>query len=111
MRDQSQMYERGSAVMLGFVLGALMGAGAALLLAPASGEETRRRIGDSARRLREDTQEKVDRARGVLSELKEDAKSAVDAGREAYVRGRQSHETRSSRRGAQGYEESSTPLA
>jgi len=35
----------------GFIVGALVGAGVALLLAPGPGEETRRKLGETARRL------------------------------------------------------------
>jgi YtxH-like protein len=43
----------------GLVLGVLLGAGTALLLAPERGKITRRRIGRRVRRLRRDAQEKV----------------------------------------------------
>jgi len=63
----------GSAV--GFLTGALIGAGVALLLAPASGSETRRRIGQTARRLRNDVPEKArhiaDRARSAFGAIEE----------------------------------------
>jgi gas vesicle protein len=78
--------------LLAFLLGAVVGAGAALLLAPQSGEETRRRIGDTARRLGHDLDE---RTQGVRQELKHragDIKSAVNAGREAYERARHGDE-------------------
>jgi gas vesicle protein len=54
-----------------FLLGALVGAGIALLFAPSSGEETQRRIREQARRLRALTE---DRMRG-LREFIEHAKS------------------------------------
>jgi len=37
--------------MGGFLLGAMFGAGIALLLAPATGGETRRKVGETAKRL------------------------------------------------------------
>jgi hypothetical protein len=37
-----------------FLAGAVIGAGVALLLAPASGEETRRRLSHTAKRLRDE---------------------------------------------------------
>lgn len=39
--------DKGSGNMTGFILGSLVGAGVALLLAPASGQDTRRRLGQS----------------------------------------------------------------
>jgi hypothetical protein len=43
----------------GLVLGILLGAGTALLLAPERGTQVRRRIGRRVRRLRRDAEEKV----------------------------------------------------
>ena len=50
----------GEAGVRWFLLGALLGAGAALLLAPASGEETRRRLSRQARRVRARTEDLID---------------------------------------------------
>ena len=57
-------------VIVAFVLGAITGAAVALLVAPASGEEMRRRISERAR------------------EGKDSVSSAVDRGREAYRQAR-----------------------
>jgi gas vesicle protein len=74
--------------VVGFALGALVGGVLALLLAPASGEETRRRLGAAARRLSRDARRTIDEARETVAEtasgLGEDVKSAMDAGREAF---------------------------
>jgi len=53
MSDRSYDTEGGSGGMsvTGFVLGAIVGAGIALLLAPAPGGETRKKLGQTARRL------------------------------------------------------------
>ena len=75
---------RGSSVMMGFVLGAIVGAGVALLLAPATGEETRGKVADAARRLRTKAGPMVDRARETMTDLRDDAMSAVESGREAF---------------------------
>jgi gas vesicle protein len=92
----------GTSAFSGFLLGAVVGAGLALLLAPATGQDTRRRIGETARRLREDARHRVDQARGTISELKEDARAAVETGRDAFKR------TRQSRTGSEGFAESDT---
>ena len=94
---------------MAFLLGAIVDAGVALL-APQSGEETRRQLGDGARRLGHDLDERLQSAKGELtkrahdvkeelthraSDLKEelatrtaDVKTAVNAGRDAYARAR-----------------------
>ena len=71
----------------GFALGVLVGGGLALLLAPASGETTRRRVGDTARRLNRDARHAFDEAREKVSEVGSEVKSAIDAGREAFGQG------------------------
>ena len=82
----------GSTVAMGFVLGALVGAGIALLLAPGTGKETRRRLADAGRRWGSAARSKLDQARNAANDLKQDAKSALKAGREAFEHGQKSHE-------------------
>lgn len=57
-------------VIMAFALGALSGAAAALLMAPAAGDETRRALGDKAR------------------EGKDTLNSAIERGRQAYQQAR-----------------------
>jgi gas vesicle protein len=71
--------------VIGFALGTLVGAGIALLLAPASGERTRRRLADMARRVGRGTNETFDQMRQTAGQLGSDAQSAIKAGREAFV--------------------------
>lgn len=70
-----------------FLLGALVGAGIALLFAPGSGEETQERLrtqaqklraltGDRVRGLREDLTARVESARGVLGQGRQLAEEA-----------------------------------
>jgi gas vesicle protein len=84
----------GSSAVLGFVLGAVLGAGIALLLAPRSGKETRQRLADTGRRWGNAARDTVHQALDTANDLKEDAKSALAAGREAFEETRQSHEPR-----------------
>ena len=49
----------GLGFLIGFVVGGLVGAGTALLLAPARGDVTRRRIGRRLRRMRDQASERV----------------------------------------------------
>ena len=82
------MATRRSAPVLWFMIGTAVGAGIALLMAPASGSETRRRIGQTSRRLSSRVQDGVSRVRGHLSGLKNDVETAVNSGRESFFRER-----------------------
>ena len=71
-----------------FLLGAVIGAGVALMLAPEAGPEMRRKLGEAARGLGGDL---GDRLGGVKEDIKQrasDVKSAIGAGRDAYARAR-----------------------
>jgi hypothetical protein len=85
----------GSSNMTGFFMGALVGAGLALLLAPASGGETRRRLTDTARRFGETAKEKMD-------EVAHHAERGGEGGRESYMQGREGMGGAGSRPGQQG---------
>jgi gas vesicle protein len=63
--------------MVAFVLGAFAGAAAALLLAPASGDETREYLGQKARE-----------GKARVREGREHLVAAVERGREAFERER-----------------------
>ena len=78
-------------VAMGFVLGAVIGAGIALLLAPGSGSDTRRRLADAGRRVGGAARRGLDEARSTVNDLKHDATSALEAGREAFEQGQMSH--------------------
>lgn len=80
--------EHNHAPLIGFVLGAAVGAGIALLMAPAPGAETRRRLGVTSRRLTNRFRTGVEQARGQISGLKRDVEAAVASGREAFARER-----------------------
>ena len=62
-------HERANKVLIGFLCGAAVGAGVALLTAPASGAETRKRIGTTARKVTSTTRERFNRIRGRFGEL------------------------------------------
>jgi gas vesicle protein len=93
MREESG-YGAGS-VFLSFLLGGIVGAGFALLLAPQSGDETRKKI----RQLTDDVKGKtmdyveevkgkvttgIDRGKDYYEEKKSVVASAIEAGKEAY---------------------------
>ncbi|UCC73755.1 MAG: YtxH domain-containing protein [Gemmatimonadota bacterium] len=111
MRDYDEdgvpyvVIERTGSGLIPFVWGALVGAAAALLLAPKSGAETQQELKERARRLRDraeekagelqDTlqdafsqgrrqvEEKYDAAKGKVAEGRERAQQALDAGKKA----------------------------
>ncbi len=81
------------AVALAFLGGAIAGAVAGILLAPQSGEETRRALKGYARKTEEEVIEKAKEARAALDEViergkhfmaekKADVEAAIKAGRE-----------------------------
>src|SRR4051812_41417901 len=71
-------------VVVAFVLGAVAGAAAALLMAPASGEETRRRIADKAREGADRAGEAARQGRELWDRQRGTLTNAFERGREAY---------------------------
>jgi len=100
-RDPIVIVEKGQNSGLGaFVIGALLGAGAALLLAPKSGKETQDELRDQVRKWKgvaeehvRDAQEvledRFDQARAGVNAKMDDVRGAVEAGRQAAVDARQ----------------------
>jgi len=91
--DNQETKCSGQAVALAFLGGAVAGVVAGLLLAPKSGEETRRALKGYAKRAEEEVLEKAKEARAALDETIErgkhfiaaktaDVEAAVKAGRE-----------------------------
>jgi len=60
-----------------FLLGAAVGAGVALLLAPDAGPETRRRLGDAANRLSGNLGDKMGGIKDEIKQRASDVKSAI----------------------------------
>jgi gas vesicle protein len=94
MKDEG--YSSGS-ILISFVSGGIVGAGLALLFAPQSGDETRKKISVFADDLKdrttdyvEKTKEKitsyVDEGKGLYEQKKSMVKSGIEAGKEAYER-------------------------
>ena len=71
-----------------FLLGAILGAGVALLLAPQTGEETRRQLGEKGRRLKDEAGTKLQGVREELKSHKGDLSKAIAAGKEAFDQAR-----------------------
>lgn len=85
------MKKETSNVMVAFLLGAVAGSVAALLLAPASGAETRKKLADGLRKAK-------DKALDGLESAKEYAETHKDAIKEAYAEGKEAY-TRSLKKG------------
>jgi gas vesicle protein len=110
MRDHDDVpyivIERDSGGGVGsFLLGAMVGAGIALLFAPKSGEETQEELKEQARKLRVAAEERVreaqrqledrlDEAREGVAGRYDEVRDAVKAGREAAVSARSDLETK-----------------
>ena len=77
--------------MFAFLLGAVAGAAAALLLAPATGEEARHFLGERAREGRDRAAEAARQGREFLNRQRETVRDAVERGREAYNEARSPH--------------------
>jgi gas vesicle protein len=79
-----------------FVLGAFIGAATALLLAPRSGEETRKLIASKAREsadfvasksrtVADRTTSYIDRGKEILQQQRDQLAAAIEAGKQAYT--------------------------
>ena len=83
-------------VIVAFVLGAITGAAVALLMAPTSGEETRRVLAEKAREGRDRANEAARQGRDIVNRGKETVTGAIERGREtvttAIERGREAYQ-------------------
>jgi len=75
-------------VIVAFVHGAITGAAVALLMAPASGEETRRLLAEKAREGREKAGEAAQKGREIWDRQRETLNTAFERGKEAYDQAR-----------------------
>lgn len=75
-------------VLVAFALGAIAGAAIALLYAPTSGEETRRKLAEKAREGRDRAEQLARQGREFLDRQRETVTAAVDRGREAFEQAR-----------------------
>lgn len=103
MSDYCRYNGGGNSSFLAFVMGAAIGGGLALLFAPRSGEETRKKATEMADDVREKVRSIIDEAeeriketieegRDALEEKKDVIASAISAGKQAYEEGRKQAE-------------------
>lgn len=83
-------------VITAFVLGAVAGAAVALLVAPASGDQLRRTLGDKAREGADKAAEAARQAREFAERQRGTVAAAIERGREAYQQARSGSTTPSS---------------
>lgn len=75
-------------VIMAFALGALAGAAVALLYAPTTGDEMRRKLADGAREGRERAEALAREGREFVQRQRETVAAAVERGREAFDQAR-----------------------
>ena len=80
-------------VLVALMLGAIAGAAVALLVAPATGEETRRKLSDRAREGREKAADAARRGGDFLRTQREGLTTAFERGKEAFDQARGPKET------------------
>ena len=81
--------DNSGSILLAFILGAVRGAAVALLYAPASGDETRRYLGERAREGRDRAAEMAEKGRQTVNQGRETLTTAIDRGREAFQQARE----------------------
>lgn len=76
-----------------FMVGALVGAGLALLLAPANGRDARKKVGETAQKLGANAKNVAGRTRSFVEGIKKDARSAMKSGRDEFERNQRRDES------------------
>ena len=78
--DVTHEDHRASTFLAGLAIGALVGAGVALLFAPQSGEETRRTVARRAKHLAREARDRYDDAKDKLRRARREKERAGDDG-------------------------------
>jgi len=91
MKEELKDERRESSVLVPFLVGGIVGAGIALLLAPKSGKELRTDISDIAATTRDRIASTVDKGKVLYEEGKSAVTGAVEAGKTAYIQERDKH--------------------
>ena len=85
MKEELVNEKKEVSILLPFVIGGLVGAGVALLLAPKSGKELRKDISDLASDTREKIAVTIDKGKELYEGSRSAVKNAIDAGKSAFV--------------------------
>ena len=83
-----------ASIAAGFMVGAIVGAGVALLMAPTSGRQTRQRLGDLTDRVSGTMRDGLNQARDKMTSLKREVETRLDGDREPTTPGQASPEPR-----------------
>jgi len=86
-----ELEKKEQSLLIPFVLGGLVGAGIALLLAPKSGKEVRNDIKDLAENTKETLTSTMHKGKELMEEGKIAISSAIDAGKAAYGHEKEQH--------------------
>ncbi len=87
MKEELERTQRNS-IITPFLVGGLLGAGIALLLAPKSGKELRKDIKDTASNVNEKVTGTLEKGRNLYEESTVAVKNAIEAGKMAYIQER-----------------------
>ncbi len=85
MKEELATETRERSVLVPFLVGGLVGAGIALLLAPKSGKELRKDIKDIAANTQNRITSTVEKGKELFDGGRTAIKTAIDAGKTAYV--------------------------
>ena len=91
MQENLEAEKRGGSILMPFLVGAFVGAVAALLLAPKSGKELRKDLKDFAANAKDNFGAAVDQGKGMYEGSMSAVKTAIEAGKAAYVEERDKH--------------------
>jgi len=89
--EKKEMGMQGRSVVVPFLVGGLVGAGIALLLAPKSGRETREDIKDLAVKSKEKITSTIHKGRELYQESTTALSGAIEAGKAAYIEEKERH--------------------
>ncbi len=91
MKEELESTKKESSILVPFLVGGLVGAGVAFLLAPKAGKELRKDIKEIASDTRETIGSAIDKGKELYEGSKSAVKDAFEAGKSAYVEEREKH--------------------